>query len=78
MKAQIMTNLVIRISPALAHWIATRLEHGDTPSKVLERELEIERAPDGRRKPCPCGRMTIDDCAGECGEPARRAAQASQ
>ena len=21
-------------------------------------------------RPCPCGRMTINDCAGECGEPA--------
>lgn len=22
--------------------------------------------------PCPCGRMTINDCAGECGEPERK------
>lgn len=26
--------------------------------------------------PCPCGRMTVNDCAGECGEPERVAYEA--
>ena len=27
-----------------------------------------EEVPDGRAR-CPCGDMTVDDCAGECGRP---------
>ncbi len=46
--APLKINTVIRISPALARYIANRIQYGETPSRVLERELGVERDPDGR------------------------------
>ena len=33
--------------------------------------------PEIAEQPCPCGRVTINDCAGECGFPAREESQTS-
>ena len=39
---------IIRVSPALARYIQDHGRFGETPSKVLERKLEISRDPDRR------------------------------
>ena len=32
----------------------------------------MDERPEITERPCPCGHMTINDCAGECGEPERQ------
>ena len=47
-------------------WIRCRicLAAGDNPEDRVDYH---EGAAEPPRPPCPCGQMTIDDCAGECG-----------
>jgi len=49
--------------------------HGRLGQSVEDLERRADEALKRLRempRPCPCGRMTINDCAGECGEPERR------
>lgn len=63
--AQIVLRVGKSAAEARAGWTAPATMIEDIERQIRERPNPFRKAP----RPCPCGDMTINDCAGECGRP---------